>query len=128
MFLKRNYLSIFEPTIEIGVLCSLKFDRRPTNGAGYNSFTYPHSMRKDIDMQNNESIEQKRPKKRWNFGYIFSLIMLVIYFGMAYLLVFSELFVAKFGVTMRYIFAVIFAIYAIFRSYRIIQDFKNLSK
>ncbi len=79
-------------------------------------------------MQNAENKETGTPKKGWNVGYIFSIIMLIIYFGMAYLLAFSELFAARFGAGMRYSFAVIFMAYAIFRSYRVIQDFKKITK
>ena len=48
-----------------------------------------------------------------NLGYIFGLIMIVAYFGFAYLLVFTEVF--------NNIFATIFVVYAIFRAYRFIK-------
>ena len=55
-----------------------------------------------------------------NLGYIFGLIMIVAYFGFAYLLVFTEVF-NNFAPLTRYIFATIFVVYAIFRAYRFIK-------
>ena len=55
-----------------------------------------------------------------NLGYIFGLIMIVAYFGFAYLLVFTEVF-NNFAPLTRYIFATIFVVYAIFRAYRLVK-------
>ena len=55
-----------------------------------------------------------------NLGYIFGIIMIVAYFGFAYLLIFTEVF-NNFAPLTRYIFAVIFVVYAIFRAYRFIK-------
>ncbi len=55
-----------------------------------------------------------------NLGYIFGIIMIIAYFGFAYLLVFTEVF-NNFAPLTRYIFAGIFVVYAIFRAYRFIK-------
>lgn len=56
-----------------------------------------------------------------NLGYIFGVVMIVAYFGMAYLLVFTDIF-NNFAPLTRYIFASIFVVYAIFRAYRFIKN------
>ena len=68
----------------------------------------------------NENIKPKAKISR--IGFIFGIVMLVVYFGMVYLLLFSPIFEATFKPLMRYIFAAIFAAYAVFRSYRFVKQ------
>ena len=68
---------------------------------------------------NNEEVKEEKVITR-NLGYIFGIIMIIAYFGFAYLLVFTDLF-NNFAPLTRYIFATIFVVYAIFRAYRFIK-------
>ncbi|MCD7710168.1 MAG: hypothetical protein LUI04_02285 [Porphyromonadaceae bacterium] len=59
---------------------------------------------------------------RIRIGYLFGALMLVIYLGMAVLLAFTPFFSTTFRPALRYLFAVVFAAYAIFRGYRFFKD------
>lgn len=63
--------------------------------------------------------ESKKPGK---MALVFGIIMVVIYLGMAYLLLFTPLF-DTFSPIARYILAAVFLVYGIFRGYR---QYKNL--
>lgn len=69
---------------------------------------------------NNNDVEEKRVVTI-NLGYIFAAVMFVLYLGLAYMLVFTDLF-NNFAPLTRYIFAAIFVVYAIFRAYRFIKN------
>ncbi|MBR5323325.1 MAG: hypothetical protein IKV14_00720 [Muribaculaceae bacterium] len=71
-------------------------------------------------MENNTEEGEDKKVITINLGYIFGLIMIVAYFGFAYLLVFTDVF-NNFAPLTRYIFATIFVAYAIFRAYRFIK-------
>ncbi|MBS1353186.1 MAG: hypothetical protein HPZ82_06620 [Coprobacter sp.] len=73
-------------------------------------------MNEETNMHETEKNTGKATKSR--IGYLFGIIMLLIYLTMAYLLAFTPYFEATFNPTLRYIFAGIFAAYAIFRGYR----------
>ncbi len=65
------------------------------------------------------------PKKngvKITLGYIFGIFMILIYFGMAYLLIFTPLFENTFLEIFRYGIGIVFAIYGIFRAYRQIKN------
>lgn len=64
----------------------------------------------------------QEPKKKNNIGYLFGIFMILIYFGMAYLLVFTPLFENTFSEIFRYSIGIVFAIYGIFRAYRQIKN------
>ena len=92
MFFIKNYFAIFEPSVK----------RTLVND------TFSITFNRD-----------KATKSR--IGYLFGIIMLLIYLTMAYLLAFTPYFEATFNPTLRYIFAAVFAAYAIFRGYRFIK-------
>ncbi|MBR5532086.1 MAG: hypothetical protein IKU59_02100 [Bacteroidales bacterium] len=74
-------------------------------------------------MENKKDDVEEKKVITINLGYIFGIIMIVAYFGFAYLLVFTDVFSNSALLTpvTRYIFAVIFVVYAIFRAYRFIK-------
>ena len=76
-------------------------------------------MNEETNMHEVEKNTGKATKSR--IGYLFGIIMLLIYLTMAYLLAFTPYFEATFNSTLRYIFAGVFAAYAIFRGYRFIK-------
>ena len=55
---------------------------------------------------------------------IMGIIMVAIYMGMAFLLVFTTLFVGKVPEWVRYMMGVVFFVYGIFRAYRIFKTHK----
>ena len=57
-------------------------------------------------------------KDKLNFKLVWGLFMIVIYFGMFFLLVFTTMFV-NMSLTIRLIFGAIFLVYGIFRAYHI---------
>ena len=79
-------------------------------------------MDEDKDIQASENEVEKPSKKISRIGFVFGIVMLAVYFGMVYLLLFSPIFEATFKPVLRYIFAGIFAAYAVFRSYRFIKQ------
>ncbi|MCP9611566.1 hypothetical protein [Coprobacter tertius] len=68
---------------------------------------------------NNEP--QGNKQRKWNAGYIFGIFMVLIYLGMAYLLVFTPLFERNFAPVIRYGFGGVFVIYGIYRAYRLVK-------
>jgi len=64
-------------------------------------------------------------KDKLNFKFIWGILMIVIYFGMSFLLVFTTLFVSM-SLTIRLIFGAIFLIYGIFRAYYIWKNSREL--
>lgn len=108
MFFKKNYFAIFEASIK----------RRLINDTFSRIFNN-EKMNEEINMHEAEKNTGKATKSR--IGYLFGIIMLLIYLTMAYLLAFTPYFEATFNPTLRYIFAGVFAAYAIFRGYRFIK-------
>lgn len=70
----------------------------------------------------NDLQKPQKPTKKINMGYIFGIFMILIYFGMAYLLIFTPLFKNTFSEIFRYSIGIVFAIYGIFRAYRQIRN------
>lgn len=64
-------------------------------------------------------------KDKLDFKLIWGILMIVIYFGMSFLLVFTTLFVSM-SLTIRLIFGAIFLIYGIFRAYHIWKNSREL--
>ena len=60
--------------------------------------------------------------KKFNFGLIWGIFVLIIYFGMAVLLVFTDLF--HFATGMKIAFSAVFLLYGTFRAYRLWKDKK----
>lgn len=50
----------------------------------------------------NDLQKPQKPTKKINMGYIFGIFMILIYFGMAYLLIFTPLFENTFSEIFRY--------------------------
>ena len=73
--------------------------------------------------QNNEldknGCEGESRSKTSIFAIIAGVIMVAIYVGMAFLLLFTNLFIGKVPEWVRYLMGVVFFIYAIFRGYRV---------
>ena len=64
-------------------------------------------------------------KDKLDFKLIWGILMIVIYFGMSFLLVFTTMFVSM-SLTIRLIFGAIFLIYGIFRAYHIWRNSRDL--
>lgn len=60
-----------------------------------------------------------KPAKINLFAVISGVIMVAIYMGMAFLLVFTTLFVGKMPEWVRYMMGVVFFLYGIYRGYRV---------
>lgn len=73
------------------------------------------------EKENGEKDEAEKSPIVINIGYLFGAIMLVVYFGMAYLLLFTDLFKEVFNPALRYSFGILFMLYGIFRAYRFIK-------
>jgi len=60
---------------------------------------------------------------RINFSFllVWGILMVIIYMGMCYMLIFTGLF-KQFSPTLRYIFGGIFLVYGVFRAYKIWQN------
>ena len=77
-------------------------------------------MNEEFDPQNTRQGKSSPRKSR--IGYLFGIIMLVIYLTMAYMLAFTPYFENSLeNPAVRYTFAAIFAAYAILRGYRFIK-------
>ena len=73
------------------------------------------------ELNSNKEEEISKPK-RSRVGYLFGIIMLVIYLTMAYMLAFTPFFENSLeNPAVRSPFAAVFATYAIFRGYRFIK-------
>ena len=70
----------------------------------------------------NDLQKPQKPTKKINMGYIFGIFMILIYFGMAYLLIFTPLFENTFSEIFLYSIGIVFAIYGIFMAYRQIRN------
>ena len=62
-------------------------------------------------------------KNRLGMNVVFGMIMIAIYLGMAYLLLFSSFF-SNFYDIVRYIMGGVFAVYGVFRGYRLFVGMK----
>lgn len=77
-------------------------------------------MNEEFDPQN--TTQGKSSPRKSRIGYLFGIIMLVIYLTMAYMLAFTPYFENSLeNPAVRYSFAAVFAAYAIFRGYRFIK-------
>lgn len=56
---------------------------------------------------------------------VWGISMIVIYLGMSFLLIFTNLFNDNMSFPMRMIFGVLFLCYTLFRGYRLVKDNKN---
>lgn len=63
--------------------------------------------------------DARKPAKINLFAVISGVIMVAIYMGMAFLLVFTTLFVGKMPEWVRYMMGVVFFLYGIYRGYRV---------
>ena len=76
-------------------------------------------MNEGLNSNKEEAISKP---KRSRVGYLFGIIMLVIYLTMAYMLAFTPFFENSLeNPAVRYTFAAVFATYAVFRGYRFIK-------
>ncbi|MBE6307567.1 MAG: hypothetical protein IJE18_03820 [Bacteroidaceae bacterium] len=77
----------------------------------------------DNKNNNSELPEVEQPSneqgKSTLFAVITGIIMVTIYLGMAFLLVFTTLFVGKVPEWVRYMMGVVFFLYGIYRGYRV---------
>ena len=62
-------------------------------------------------------------KYRLGMNVVFGMIMIAIYLGMAYLLLFTSLFSNLYDIV-RYIMGGVFAVYGVFRGYRLFVGMK----
>lgn len=77
-------------------------------------------MNEEFDPQN--TTQGKSSPRKSRIGYLFGIIMLVIYLTMAYMLAFTPYFENSLeNPAVRYTFAAVFATYAILRGYRFIK-------
>ncbi len=77
-------------------------------------------MNEEFDPQN--TTQGKSSPRKSRIGYLFGIIMLVIYLTMAYMLAFTPFFENSLeNPAVRYTFAAVFAAYAILRGYRFIK-------
>ncbi len=77
-------------------------------------------MNENLDSQ--KATQGKDRPRKSRIGYLFGIIMLVIYLAMAYMLAFTPFFENSLeNPAVRYTFAAVFAAYAIFRGYRFIK-------
>ena len=75
-------------------------------------------------MEENAKKNGWRPGK-WNPGYIFGIFMIIVYLGMAYLLVFTPLFRQNFSSVCRYSIGTVFFVYGVYRAYRQVRAYKE---
>ena len=62
-------------------------------------------------------------KNRLGMNVVFGMVMIAIYLGMAYLLLFTSLFSNLYDIV-RYIMGGVFAVYGVFRGYRLFVGMK----
>ncbi|HBL71795.1 MAG TPA: hypothetical protein DD409_02225 [Bacteroidales bacterium] len=69
------------------------------------------------------AVPVKNMTNRTNFSFrlVWGLLMVIIYLGMCYMLIFTSLF-DTFSPTLRYIFGGIFLLYGVFRAFKIWQN------
>ncbi|MEG1643835.1 MAG: hypothetical protein RR293_06800 [Bacteroidales bacterium] len=75
-----------------------------------------------MNAEDKNNSENTPNKKTINIGYLFGTIMVVVYFGMAYLLLFTSIFSETFSPALRYAFGAVFMVYGIFRAYRFVKN------
>lgn len=66
-----------------------------------------------------ENCNEESKGKASAFAIVTGVIMVLIYVGMAFLLLFTSLFIGKVPEWVRYLMGVVFFLYAIFRGYRV---------
>lgn len=69
---------------------------------------------------------EKRDSK-FSFKMVWGIIMVCVYLGMAYLIVFSPLFneLSPISKTVRVVIAILFSIYGLYRGYRLWKNYFN---
>lgn len=72
----------------------------------------------------NESNENK-PSRWHKIYYIFGVFMVLFYVGMAYIMIFSPIFVERISPAIRYGMGALFLVYGVFRGYRQVRDMKD---
>lgn len=76
--------------------------------------------------QQDNNTENTQPTGKVNlFAVIAGVIMVTIYLGMAFLLVFTNLFIGKVPEWVRFLMGGVFFVYGIFRGYRVYSSVKN---
>lgn len=73
-------------------------------------------------MEKNENLSRQK-KTITTTGMLFGILMIVVYCGMAYLMIFSSIFNQNLPEYFRYIAGVLLFLYGIFRAYRLIRSF-----
>lgn len=73
-------------------------------------------------MEKNENVFQEK-KPITTTGVLFGILMIVVYCGMAYLMIFSSIFNQNLPEYFRYIAGVLLFLYGIFRAYRLVRSF-----
>lgn len=63
----------------------------------------------------------ERSKAARRMSYIFGVFMLLIYWGMAYLLLFSPVFTRQMPSGIRYTMGVVFLVYGVWRGWRLMK-------
>jgi len=66
--------------------------------------------------------EERKPGGMSKIYYVFGLFMIIFYVGMAYIMIFSPIFVERISAPLRYGMGALFFLYGIFRAYRQIKD------
>lgn len=69
--------------------------------------------------------DEDKPGRLSKIFYLFGLIMILFYVGMAYIMIFSPIFVERISAPIRYGMGGLFFLYGIFRAYRVIRDALN---
>lgn len=77
------------------------------------------AQNEEFDKDNNSN---NMPAKVSVFAVIMGCIMVTIYMGMAFLLLFTNLFIGKMPEWVRYLMGVVFFVYGIFRGYRVYKS------
>lgn len=73
-------------------------------------------------MEKNENLSRQK-KSITTTGMLFGILMIVVYCGMAYLMIFSSIFNQNLPEYFRYIAGVLLFLYGIFRAYRLVRSF-----
>ena len=69
--------------------------------------------------------KDRRRKRMSTVYYIFGIFMVLFYVGMAYVMIFSPIFVKSISAPIRYSMGMLFLLYGIFRGYRQVKDMKS---
>lgn len=73
-------------------------------------------------MEKNENLSRQK-KPITTTGMLFGILMIIVYCGMAYLMIFSSIFNQNLPEYFRYIAGVLLFLYGIFRAYRLVRSF-----